>query len=270
MLRTLRPLKLDEAGDQPPAGVVPDSQPIVQPGRTLTFNDDGTPTGGNNPEPAPAAQPAPSEEIVIGGKKFSNSKEAWAYAQELEQENANLNAYSQGLREGVGTSQHYQQPDPEPEELLSEDDYFTDPVGAIKKVASKVEQQVTSRIESGNQRRNQVTQFWNEFYGSNEDLQGHKDYCEYTLNNNMNMFADMKDFKLAHGKLATMVRNNLNLTSSNSKELPNTPHDASPGSSLPGVIPGNNNPEPDDNDELDFSSQVKQHQSNKRKLNYGE
>lgn len=270
---------------------VKDTPPLVKRTDVLTFDERGKPVGHDSPQ---AKQPKAAgtnqqatprtnnnEVITIGGKQFTNPKDAWAYAEQLEQENNSLNAYTQGLRDGGLSRGQAAQTEPVEEPLLTEDEYYVDPVKAVQKVAQKVEERVTNQIKYEQTRQEKVTKFWNDFYSAHEDLAGLSDFCQYTLTQNMQQFENMKDFKLAHDKLANLVRSKLNMNKNNSSSttrLPNTDHDASAGytNSNSSVRNTSNNDDSqdstygDDDDELDFANQIKQHQNNKRRLNYGE
>jgi hypothetical protein len=239
---------------------------------SLVFDDFGKPV---NETPATSQTTATTssnttEPIIIGGKRFDNAKDAWSYAEQLEQENNSLNAYSQGLRDGT-TAQPSYAGEPEVEApLITDDEYYENPVEAVKKATERASQKVTQQIQSEQTRVAQVNQFWDEFYTRHGDLGQYREFCDFTLKQNMDQFHSMRDYKLAQDKLANMIRKKLNIASSNQTTLPNTTHDASPGGTSAPITSVETAEPEDGNDEVDFATQIKQHQNKKRQLNYGE
>lgn len=133
-----------------------------------------TPEAAAAPE-RPAARAAPEDEIRIGTRTFSNQKEAWAYAQELEQERIANDAFRQGIeaaQNGPKGNLSAEPPQPPPEEEIPIEVMY-DPKKLAKWVSDKAalaKEQAKVELRQEDARRQKHKEVWDGFYSDYPDL----------------------------------------------------------------------------------------------------
>lgn len=117
---------------------------------------------------------------IIGDKTFATQAEALAYAQQnlaaLEREREILDAYRQGMTDasqqsGQGASGATEEPAEDP--LLAdfdEDEFYTNPKEALKKVAARVREQALTEQQRLIAQRDQDAQVWAEFTADHPEM----------------------------------------------------------------------------------------------------
>lgn len=110
------------------------------------------------------AAPVESEEedeIRIGDKTFKSQKEAIRYAQQLDLDKTVAEAYTQGIRDSLGT----QNPVPQapPEEDNFDEKFYADPKGTLASVKEQAKQEALALIKAEQNRESLWTKFGQQY-----------------------------------------------------------------------------------------------------------
>jgi len=143
-------------------------------------------------------EPAEEETLIrIGEREFTSEKEALRYAEQLEREKSQLEAYNQGIRDSLGSQGVV--PEPEPEENFDEE-FFKSPKEAIQKFKEQAKAEAVALIKAEQTRE----MLWNQF--SSEYPEVRRKDAERVLAENMDVLGKMTDTKKAMQALAGKVR----------------------------------------------------------------
>lgn len=207
------------------------------------------------------AKAAPAdEEILIGGRTFTNEADAIAYARELEEQRTASDAYRQGVQDTAAT----QQGNPPATPLAVEDDFnekfYGDPKtyldDAIKKASDDGYQRAIKEVDQ----RSAQDNLWKQFYEQNPELKSKDQLVRTILSENMNTLGKMTDHQAAMKILARKTRDQIKSWLDEEKpkeELSNAGIGASPGSQSQ-VTPKKTEEKP-----LDFISQLRKAQEDR-------
>lgn len=124
-----------------------------------------------NAEPEAVVEPAVEEENYrIGGKTFKTQKEAWAYAEELEQKTIADDAFRQGVEAARGVQESNVVPPPQIEEDVPLD-YYTNPAKYLKEREAQVKAQIKAEMAAEAQKERTNRETWEKFYNDYQDLE---------------------------------------------------------------------------------------------------
>lgn len=153
-----------------PSGAAPVEAKVEEeaPPAEVEVAAEGESTGDLLGEEAPAPAPAPAKEeeeepIRIAGKTFKTQKEAFEYAERLEQEKLIAEAHAQGVREALAS----QAPPPaaEPEEDFDAK-FFTNPKETLLEMQRRARDEAVALIRQETARE----KAWNEFLSEYPDI----------------------------------------------------------------------------------------------------
>jgi hypothetical protein len=145
---------------------------------------DGTPSE-PDPEGTETAEvsPEPAKKIKIGSREFDDTDQAWAYAQELEQEKIAADAFRHGVETASYTQQgNLPQAPAAPEELDPE--FYTNPQEFLRKRDAKLLAQAEERVNAGISMKERNAQTWSSFYKDYPDLANAGRLVQMALNEN--------------------------------------------------------------------------------------
>jgi len=137
--------------------------------------------------------------VRIAGREFKSTKEAIAYAEEIEHNRLLTEAHAAGIREALEATRGPAQPDPEPEDDF-EQRFYSDPKKTFKEVEERAVQKALGMLQA-DQKREKI---WAEFLEENPDIR-RKD-AERILQENWDTIGKMTDFVRAQKTLALKVR----------------------------------------------------------------
>jgi len=134
-------------------------------------------------EAAPAAEPA---KFRIGGKDFQTQEEAWAYAEQLEQEKIAADAFRQGVEAASRQAPGNQPAAPAEPEAPREIDpeYYTDPAGYFAKREAEIISKAKAAVDRDLQLRDSHKRTWEKFYQDYPDLSEAREFVEFTMQKN--------------------------------------------------------------------------------------
>lgn len=179
--------------------------------------------------------------IRIGDQEFKTQAEAIKYAEKLERDRMYADAYNQGIQETIRATQP--QVAPIPEEDKFDEEFYTDPKAAMRKVKEQASQEALNAVRAEVEREKQ----WTSFLADNPDIE-RKD-AERVFVENMATLGKITDIEKGKKLLATLVRADYQRIRDLGKprvELPNKGGQAvSAGSSTSGnVTPKKNDEKP--------------------------
>lgn len=213
----------------------PDMNSIIMADENITFE---TPEGVapfTPPQAAEAPEAAtPTEpKIRIGTREFTNQEEAFAYAEQLEQERLVADAFRHGVETASSAIPGNPQPAPAAPEVTQEIDplYYTDPQAYFRKRETEIVEKAKAAVQQDLQKKQSHDQVWTQFYNDYPDLSADKDLVEMFLQRDWGALQHIET-KQALAKLAGTVRARLK-TSVESRmpkvALPRVGATASPG-----------------------------------------
>jgi hypothetical protein len=200
-------------------------------GLSMGFGEEATKEEEVVEEPAVAAKA--EEEILIGGKTFTNEADAIAYARELEQERLASDAYRQGVQDAAIQTKGNPSDAAQGEKEDFNEKFYENPqdfiAQAVKKAADDGYQRAITEVDQRSQKEN----LWNEFYSQNPELKSKDKLVQTILQDNWDVLGHMKDHKAAMKILAKKTKDTIRawIDEDKPKEtLANTQIGASPGS----------------------------------------
>lgn len=186
-------------------------------------------------EPEAGAAPA-TEEILIGGRTFTNEADAIAYARELEEQRTASDAYRQGVQDTAST----QQGNPPPPQTSIEDadadfnaKYYENPKTYLDEVEKKATNAGYKKAIEEIDKRDAQRDLWTDFYQQNPELKNKDKLVKAILAENMNTLGKMTDHQAAMKILARKTKDQIKSWLDEEKpkeELSNAGIGASPGS----------------------------------------
>lgn len=127
-------------------------------------------------EEAPAEEEGvpeqPGEKYRLGGREFQTQEEAWAYAEELEQEKVANDAF----RQGIEAAQRLAPSNPAPTQVTPEAPkeidplYYSDPLAYHAKLKAEIVSETKKTIKQEQQAEGTKKQIWDKFYSDYPDL----------------------------------------------------------------------------------------------------
>lgn len=187
------------------------------------------------PEVTPEA--APAAKVRIGSREFTNTEEAWAYAQELEQEKIAADAFRQGVETASQAREGNLPPVPrEPEQI--DPLFYTDPAAYFRKREDEIAAQVTAKVNQGLTMKEKNAETWTKFYSDYPDLLKAQPLVQLNLNaewENLKHVETGKALKIIAEKARAMKREMLT-DELPAQALPRVPQGASAGRGI-GVTP---------------------------------
>lgn len=184
--------------------------------------------------------------IRIGGREFKNSREAIAYAEELEREKLVTEAHAAGVREALEAARPVQQPEPEDD---FESRFYANPKETLKSLKEEAKREALAAIQAESARE----RAWSDFLTEYPDIR-RKD-AERVLAENAATIGRMTDLEKAKKEIARVVRAEYeeirNLTKPR-VELSAKKQVSSPSGARPGVTPQKRDERP-----LSFAEQMK-------------
>lgn len=151
---------------------------------------------------AAVTEPAAEEEpIRIAGREFKTTKEAFAYAEELELTNKLAEAHSAGVREALDAQSRATAPGAtaEPEDTFDAE-FYANPKETLKKFKAEAKNEALAMMQAERNKEN----LWNEFLTENPDIR-RKD-AERILHENWNTIGKLTDIAAGKRLLAQKVR----------------------------------------------------------------
>jgi len=233
--------------------ITPEKKEELLTGLNMGF---GEATAEETPAAAVAPETTQDEEILIGGRTFTNEADAIAYARELEAERTASNSYRQGLQDATAQAPGNPASAPAAPEDKNEK-FYEDPQAFIAEQVKKAADDGYNRAITEVDQRTQKENLWNEFYGQNPELKSKDKLVQSILQENWDTLAHMKDHKAAMKILAKKTKDTLRSWLEEEKPqetLANAQIGASPGSQSQ-VTPQKVEEKP-----LDFISQLRKHQ----------
>lgn len=140
----------------------------------------------------------PEEEIIIGDQTFTKKSEALKYAQQLAREKELTDAHAMGVREALAATA--QPAAPAPEEDKFEEEFYSNPKEALKKVQERAVAEAEARIEG----KMKAEAMWTQFLSENPDIR--RADAQRILQENFNTIGKMTDVEKAKKALAAKVR----------------------------------------------------------------
>ena len=143
----------------------------------------------------------------IGDQSFQTQKEAFAYAESLNQKNTLTEAQSNAYRQAIIDAQHLQQSGQNvtPAAAPAEDDfdskYYEDPKKYLNERDDKIRSQTKAEIMAELGQKAEEDKLWGEFFSAHPDLAGFKEDCEVTLGK---LQQDVQNINATKGKGAAM------------------------------------------------------------------
>lgn len=142
------------------------------------------------PEAAePEEEKAP---IKIGSREFKNQAEAFAYAQELEQEKLANDAFRHGVEVASQTPQGNPAPAAQQAEEL-DPEFYTDPQSYMRKRDARIAAEIEARVHGSIEMKERNAQTWDGFYKNYPDLASVRKLVDITFKEN---FERLKHVKL--------------------------------------------------------------------------
>lgn len=139
---------------------------------------------------------APKGGYKVGGKLFRTQREAFDYAEELEQERIANDAFRQGVEAAQntrgGNTENVVSSAPkteEPEELPEE--YWTNPAKYLKELKQKITAAATDNALATFDQRERHNRTWREFYSDYPDLIGDEELVQNFVNKNWETIKNM-------------------------------------------------------------------------------
>lgn len=154
----------------------------------------------------------------IGGKTFKTQREAFAYAEEIEREKAQVDAYNQGLREAIQAKSPVESVTPPvaPEEDFDAE-FYKDPKAYLRKLKDEAKNEAKAELKGEISGEERVKQIWAEFYSENPDLQKKAKLVNVVLQENWDTLGHMKNYKEAMTILARKTRDEIRSWSDDDK-----------------------------------------------------
>lgn len=192
------------------------------------------PGDGDSPEGEEVAgEEKVATKIRIGTREFSNQEDAWAYAQELEQEKIAADAFRHGVETATKGNPPPSAPQPDPDEKFDEE-FYTNPKEYLKKRDERIAQQVLRQVSQTQTVTERNKQTWDKFYGEYPDLANAKELVQLTLTQNWDNLKEVETERAlkiiaekARDKRKALVADLLP-----GKELPRTKNAVSSGSGV--------------------------------------
>lgn len=199
-------------------------------------------------------EPEVEELIRIGDKEFKTQAEAIKYAETLAQEKLIAEAYNQGVHDHIKATTPAPEPEVEPP-LVTEEEFFSDPTGAVKKTYLKAKEDAKREVLSEIEKQGKREALWNKFLADNPDIERRD--AQRILEENWDTIGKMTDLSAAMKLVAQKTRAEYQRMAEKlkpRKELPpSKPQVISTGGGAPsGVTPPKKRDEP-----LDFASQLR-------------
>lgn len=156
-----------------------------------------------------AAEPPKQGKIRIGTEVFDSPEDAIRYAEELQRDAIQRDAYEKGKLDALPKEE-----EPPEKDFFDgiENEIFENPKEAMKKVYEKAKLDAEKKVEAmlaekekAREQAARVEATWNSFYTSNQDLVENQDVVNYVLQKNWNELGGMQADK-ALEKLAEKTR----------------------------------------------------------------
>ncbi len=237
-----------QPNDDLPRGSAPVEEPEAEAAEEVTE----VAASAEEPQATAAVSEEPETLIKIGEKTFKTQAEAVAYAETLESEKFQSDAYAQGLRDAmdrVGAPAQAAAPPPPEEDFDSQ--FYANPKEYLTKVKEQAKSEAIA-IVSATQNREKL---WGDFFREYPDLDGQRQMCEMVLNQNWEVLGKMTDLPKAMKILAQKTRAIFEGYIEKSKprtQLASAPVRTPAGAPKPSVTPAVKKDEP-----LDFASQMR-------------
>ncbi len=153
-------------------------------GVSLGGTEISAPEEGEVPQAEEATTEAPK--FKIGAREFTNQEEAWAYAEQIEQERIAADAFRQGVEAASRLSPGNPAPQPQKAEVPEEIDplYYTDPQAYFAKREAQIIARATQAVDQQTRQRQTHEETWNQFYSEYPDLATAKEFVDLTLQQN--------------------------------------------------------------------------------------
>jgi hypothetical protein len=182
----------EEAPEEPLSGMLSDGQELSAEEADATAAgmqtqaepvDNSVDNGDSEQSPEKNLQEAHRKEakIKIGTREFDNQEDAWAYAQELEQEKIANDAFRHGIETASRAQKGNNPGEPQPEEDEDpnfETEFYTDPKGTLKKYAQRITEQVTRQVRQEAETKQKNEQTWTKFKSTYPDLAGPDEFAD--------------------------------------------------------------------------------------------
>ncbi len=215
---------------------------------------------GSDPVAAVVAEPVAieaTEEIRIHDRTFTNQAEAFAYAEQLAQNQAAQDSYQQGMQDAI-SQQSNVTPAAEPPVADNFDErFYGDPNKYLTEEITKAKQSAKDEVMAAVRAEQAETKAWTDFYKQNPDLENKDEVVKMFVKNHWDKYRLMETgqaFKLIASGVRTQIKQWVE-DSLPQKEMPNTASPVSSGSQ------SNVTPAPVAEEALDFISQVNKIQS---------
>lgn len=157
--------------------------------------------------PAEPEAEAEAPKFKIGSREFAKQEEAWAYAEQIEQERVAADAFRQGVELASRAAQGNPAPQPaapqEPAEIDPE--YYTNPQSYFQKREAQIIARAQAAIRQDQERATTHEQTWTQFYTEYPDLAAAKEFVDLTLQQNWNTLQHVET-KQALKQLAEKTR----------------------------------------------------------------
>jgi hypothetical protein len=163
---------------------------------------------GQAPSTEQPGEASPKQQFLIGDQKFDSIEQAMNYAQGLEREKLERDAYELGKQEAQPKAEPEANPDAEFYKKIS-DLMFENPGEAIRMIEERAVQKAESTITQKSEAQRTQEQTWNKFYDGNKDLVAHKDIVDFILERNWDTLGPMQPER-ALQKLAELTRTKIN------------------------------------------------------------
>ncbi len=153
----------------------------VTAGEGVSFEEPQAPPEEPPQEETPQAEP----KFKLGGREFGSQEEAWAYAEQLEQERLAADAFRQGVELASKANQGNPVPQPvpsAPEEIDPE--YYTNPQGYFAKRESEIIAKAKAAVDQDLRLRKSHEDTWGQFYTDYPDLAAAREFVDLTLQQN--------------------------------------------------------------------------------------
>lgn len=154
-------------------------------------------------EPVVEKSEKAAEVFRIGTQEFSSLDEAMKYAQKLELEKAERNAYELGKQEAEIKDEPVVPKVSFEEEI--QDLLFDNPAEALRRYKEHITQEIKSSIATESKVERERAAAWNEFYETNPDLLENSQLVEYVLEKNWNTLGGL-EAKQGLKELAVMTK----------------------------------------------------------------
>ncbi len=137
-------------------------------------------------EPETEAAPTEAPKFKIGSREFTNQEEAWAYAEQMEQERNAADAF----RQGVEAASRLNPGNPPPQAAVPlapqeiDPEYYTNPEAYFTKREQELIVKAKAAVQQDLTQRQTHEATWSQFYSDYPDLSSAREFVDLTLQQN--------------------------------------------------------------------------------------